>query len=210
MRPLPRVFAVTTDTVCRHPDFGVRAAAIAAAGPALGIVVRAPGSTTAAHAAFAERVAALARPPEAAVIIHARPDLARAVHAQGVQLRTDDLAAADARAVAGAGWIGVSVHSRAEAEAAIAEGADFLVAGSVYQSPSHPDRPAQGTEWLRGLCGLGCPVVAIGGVTPARAREVYHAGAWGAAAISALWDGDDPAGAAMALLAPWLDREADA
>jgi hypothetical protein len=31
MRPLPRLFAVTSDALCRAPDFGVRAAAIAAA-----------------------------------------------------------------------------------------------------------------------------------------------------------------------------------
>ena len=205
MRPLPRLFAVTSDALCRASDFGVRAAAIAAAGPAAAIVVRAPGSTAAAHAAFAERVAALARPPEAALIIHARPDLARAVHAQGVQHRRDDLAPADARAVLGAGWIGVSAHSRNEAEAAIAEGADFLVAGSVYQSASHPGQAPWGTAWLRELCGLGRPVLAIGGVTPARAPEVRDAGAWGAAAISSLWEAEDPAGAALALLAPWME-----
>jgi thiamine-phosphate pyrophosphorylase len=205
MRPLPRVFAVTTDTICRTPDFGVRAAAIAAAGPAAAIVVRAPGSTTAAHAGFAERVAALAKPTGAAVLVHARPDLARAVRAQGVQLRRDDLAPRDARAVLGAGWIGVSVHSRTEAEVAIAEGADFLVAGSVYESRSHPDRPARGTEWLHQLCELGRAVVAIGGVTPDRAPELRAAGAWGAAAISALWEADDPGRAVLALLAPWLE-----
>ncbi len=204
MRPLPRLFAVTSDALCRAADFGVRAAAIAAAGPAAAVVVRAPGSTTAAHAAFAERVAALARPPEAAVIVHARPDLARAVHAHGVQLRHDDLAPADARAVLGPGWIGVSVHSRSEAEIAIGEGADYLVAGSVYQSASHPEQPPRGAGWLRELCALGRPVVAIGGVTPARAAEVRDAGAWGAAAISALWDAADPAAATLALLAPWM------
>lgn len=205
MRPLPRLFAVTSDALCRAADFGVRAAAIAAAGPAAAVVVRAPGSTTAAHAAFAERVAALARPPEAAVIVHARPDLARAVHAQGVHLRRDDLAPVDARTVLGSRWIGVSVHSKAEAEIAIAEGADYLVAGSVYQSASHPELPPRGAAWLREICGLGRPVVAIGGVTPARATELRDAGAWGAAAISALWDAIDPAAATLALLAPWLE-----
>ncbi len=205
MRPLPRLFAVTTDAVCRAADFGVRAAAVAAAGPAAALVVRAPGSTTAQHAAFAQRVIALARPPEAAVVVHARPDLARAVGAQGVQLRSDDLSPGDARSVLGTGWIGVSVHSPEAAVMAIAQGADYLVAGNVFETASHPGRPARGLAWLRALCELGRPVVAIGGITPDRALAVKDAGAWGVAAISALWSSNDSAAAALALMGPWLE-----
>ena len=205
MRPLPRLFAVTTDEICRAADFGVRAAAVAAAGPALAIVVRAPGSTTTQHAAFTERVAALTRPPEAAVVVHARPDLARAVGAAGVQLRRADLSPGDARTVLGEGWIGVSVHSEQEAEAAIAEGADYLIAGNVFATSSHPDRPPRGLPWLHAICRLARPVVAIGGVTTERAAEIRNAGAWGIAAISALWAADDPAAAALALLTPWTE-----
>jgi len=207
VRPLPRLFAVTTDAVCRAADFGVRAAAVAALGPAAALVVRAPGSTAAQQAAFAERVTALARPPEASVIVHARPDLARALSAQGVQLRRTDLAPADARLVLSRGWIGVSVHSRDEAESAIAEGADYLVAGNVFETTSHPDRPARGLPWLADICRLGTPVVAIGGITAARAPEVRAAGAWGAAAITALWDAADPAAAAFGLAEPWTGKE---
>lgn len=205
MRPLPRLFAITTDAICRAADFGVRAAAIAAGGPAVALVVRAPGSTTAQHAAFAERVSALARPPEAAVFIHARPDLALAVGAEGVQLRRGDLAPGDARRVLGIGWIGCSVHSREEADSAIGEGADYLVAGSVFETASHPAGPLLGLAGLAGIAKLGRPVVAIGGITAARATQVREAGAWGAAVIAAAWDADDPALATTALLAPWTE-----
>jgi thiamine-phosphate diphosphorylase len=205
MRPLPRLFAVTTDSICRAADFGVRAAAIAAAGSAAAILVRAPESTTAQQAAFAERVTALARPPEAAVFVHARPDLARAVGANGVQLRAADLLPADARRVLGRGWVGRSVHSVEEAEAALAEGADYLVAGSVFATPSHPELRGRGLEWLAGITALGGPVIAIGGVTSARAAAARDAGAWGVAVIAAVWQADDPAAAAAALLAPWTE-----
>lgn len=206
MRPLPRLFAVTTDAICRAADFGTRAAAIASLGPAAALVVRAPGSTTAQHAVFAERVTALARPPEAAVVVHARPDLARAVGAQGVQLRRADLAPGDARLVLGRGWVGVSVHSRDEGREALAEGADYLVAGHVFETASHPERPPRGLAWLEELCSLGSPVIAIGGVTPALAPRVRAAGAWGVAAITALWEAPDPAAAAVALAAPWTEE----
>jgi thiamine-phosphate diphosphorylase len=148
-------------------------------------------------------VTALARPPEAGVIVHARPDLARAVGAQGVQLRRDDLGPKDARRVYPGHWIGVSVQDRPEAEAAIAAGADYLVAGTVWETASHPGRPARGLAWLRELCGLGSPVLAIGGVTPERALQARDAGAWGVAAVGALWGAADPASAALALVAPW-------
>jgi thiamine-phosphate diphosphorylase len=203
MRPLPRLLAVTTDAICRAADFDSRAAAIAAAGPAAGLLVRAPAASAAQHADFAERAAAAVRSTEAMLLIHARPDLARAVGAPAVQLRRTDLSPADARAVLGRGWIGVSVHSRAEAEAAFVEGADYVVAGNVFETSSHPGRPAQGTAWLAELCALGKPVIAIGGITPARAGQVRRAGAWGAAAITAVWDAPDPGAAALAMLTAW-------
>ncbi|HEV8151194.1 MAG TPA: thiamine phosphate synthase [Gemmatimonadales bacterium] len=203
MRPLPRLLAVTTDAVCRSPDFSERTAALVRIGPALGVLVRAPGSPTAEQASFAERVTALARPAEATVLVHGRPDLARAVDADGVQLRQDDLAPADARRVFLSGWIGVAIHSRAEAAAAIEAGADFVVAGNVFETSSHPARPARGVGWLTEICSLGRPVIAIGGVTPDRAAELQRAGAWGAAAISALWEAPDPTAAGLGILTAW-------
>ncbi|HXE56604.1 MAG TPA: thiamine phosphate synthase, partial [Gemmatimonadales bacterium] len=144
--------------------------------------------------------------PEASVLVNARPDVARAVGAQGVQLGRDDLAPAEARAVLGPGWIGASVHSIAEAEAAAAEGADFLLVGAIYPTASHPGRAPAGIGLVRAAAALGKPVIAIGGVTAERTAELRDAGAYGAAAIRALWSADDPARAALALLAPWMDE----
>lgn len=205
MRPLPRLHAITNDAICRGADFGIQAAAIAAAGSGVGIHARAPESTAAQLTIFARRLVALARPPEAAVIVSGRPDIAQGVGAQGVQLRTGDLAVGDARTVLGDGWVGRSVHSEAEAEAAVAEGADYLLVGTIYDSPSHPGRPPAGLAMVRWTAALGRPVVAIGGMTPVRAREARDAGAWGVAAISALWHAADPYRAALELLNPWLD-----
>lgn len=204
MKPLVRLLAVTNDAICRATDFSARAAAIAGSGPAVGLLVRAPDSTTAQHAGFVQQALA-ARPAPTLLLVHARPDLAHALGADGAQLRRHDLAPADARRVLAGGWIGVSVHGRAEAEAALAEGADFVVAGNVFATTSHPDRPARGLAWLADLCTLDRPVIAIGGVTPERAPDVRAAGAWGVAAISALWEAADPAAAARGILAAWSD-----
>jgi thiamine-phosphate pyrophosphorylase len=134
--------------------------------------------------------------------VNARSDVAAAVGAQGVQLGRDDLSPADARRVMH-GWIGCSVHTLDEAAAAVKEGADFLVVGYVYETQSHPGRPAAGLDLIRQTSGMGVPVIAIGGITEARAPQVRDAGAYGIAAIRALWEAPDPAAAALKLLGPW-------
>jgi len=206
VRPLPRLHAVTDAAVLAAEDFGVRAAAIAAAGPAVALHARDHAASGAALVRAAARMMALARPPEAAVFVNGRPDIAAAVHASGVQLAGGDLAPADARRVYPVGWIGRSVHDVAEAGAAVREGADFLLVGSVYPTATHPGRPAAGLDPVRAAAALGPPVIAIGGIDAARASEVRAAGAYGVAAITALWRADDPAAAALALLSPWMEE----
>jgi thiamine-phosphate pyrophosphorylase len=204
MRPLPRVHAFTDAALLSAPELGLRAAAIAAGGPAVALHARAREATGAVLAVGAQRLIALARPPEAAVIVSGRPDIAAALGANGVQLANDDLTPADARRVLQHGWIGRSVHSLEEAEGAVAQGTDFLVVGSIYETASHPGQPALGLRLVRDAARLGRPVIAIGGITPERAIAVRDAGAYGVAAIRALWQAPDPAAATIAMLAPWV------
>jgi len=208
MRPLPRLHAVTDADIIALPDFPVRAAAIAAAGSAVALHARDRTAGGAALARVTTRLLALARPPEASVFVNARPDVAAALGAHGVQLGVGDLAPAEARAAFRAcwtGWIGASVHSAGEAAAGAAAGADFLLVGSVYPSASHPGRPPAGLSLITSAAATGLPVIAIGGITPERAREVRAAGGYGVAAISAAWRAEDPAAAALALLSPWVE-----
>jgi thiamine-phosphate pyrophosphorylase len=204
-RPLARLHAVTDARVLALPDLGIRAAAIAAAGPAVALHARDRSAGGAALARAPLRLQALARPPEAALFVNGRPDLAAAIGAHGVQLGGGDLAPADARRLLPAGWIGRSVHDAGEAAAAVAEGADFLLVGAIYPTASHPGHPGAGMALIRAAATLGRPVIAIGGMDAARAVEARDAGAYGVAAIGALWDSADPAAAALALLAPWLE-----
>jgi thiamine-phosphate pyrophosphorylase len=207
VRPLPRLHAITDEAVLADADVGIRAAAIAAIGPAAALHVRARQSPAAFLAKSATRFMSLASPAEAAVIINARPDVARAVGAQGVQLGVGDLATADARGVFGSGWIGRSVHNLEEAQGAVADGADYLLVGPVFETETHPGRPALGLAALAAIAELGPPVIAIGGVTSERAASVHQAGVWGVAAIRSLWHVADSYAAAVSLLAPWSDAE---
>jgi thiazole tautomerase (transcriptional regulator TenI) len=205
MRPLPRLHAVTDAAVRALPDLGVRAAAIASAGSAVALHARDRSATAAELAALADRFVSHTLPAEAATIVNGRADVARAVGAQGVQLGADDLEPRDVHAAFGGLWVGRSVHSLPEARAAVAEGADYLLLGHVYPTPSHPGRAPLGLDVVRAVSELGVPVVAIGGVTVPHARELRAAGAYGLAAIRALWLADDPARAALAFLEEWID-----
>jgi thiamine-phosphate pyrophosphorylase len=205
MRPLPRVHAFTDSGILAAEDFGIRAAAIAAAGSAVALHARDRDAGAGRLAAAAQRLVALARPPEAAVFVSGRPDIAAASEAHGVQLGARDLSPEDARRVLGHGWIGRSVHSLEEAAAALEEGADFLVVGAIYSTLSHPERSPAGVGLVREATRFGLPVIAIGGVTPERAGELRAAGAYGVAAIGSLWRAPDPAAATLAMLTPWLE-----
>ena len=205
MRPLTRLHAFTDASVLAAADFGVRAAAIAAAGSAVALHARDREGPASRLAMTASRMVTLARPPEAAVFVNGRPDVAAAVGAQGVQLGPSDLLPEEARQLLPHGWIGRSVHSMGEARLAIDEGADFLVVGNIYETPTHPGRPAAGAQLVQDVARLGPPVIAIGGVTIERAPHLKAAGAYGVAGIRALWLADDPAAAALALLAPWTE-----
>jgi thiamine-phosphate pyrophosphorylase len=123
------------------------------------------------------------------VVINDRLDVAIAAGADGVHLRGDSFPVAAARRLAPAHFlIGRSVHTTADAIAA--DGADYLIAGTVFPSASK----AGATSWL-GPDGLRAivraapmPVLAIGGVTLERLPDVAATGAAGIAAIALFAD----------------------
>ena len=136
------------------------------------------------------------------LLINDRIDVALAVGADGVHLPVDSFAAGDARALVGPGrLIGVSTHSLEQAQRASAAGADFVVFGPVFATPSkRPFGPPLGLEALARAAGaVSVPVFAIGGVTAERADAVYRHGAHGIAAIAAVLEATDPTAAARAL-----------
>ncbi len=83
--------------------------------------------------------------------------------------------------------IGRSVHSLKAARRAEAEGVDYLIAGPVYETRSHPGREPAGITLIEQVTrSVRTPTLAIGGVTAERVEEVVRAGASGIAVISAI------------------------
>jgi thiamine-phosphate pyrophosphorylase len=196
--PLPRLHAITDERVARRPDLEEIAAALAAGGDEdLAFHARGRDLTGLEHYQVAIRLSAY---PPTRLFVNDRLDVALATGAAGVQLGWGSLLPEDARHLDPEWWIGQSVHDFAEAEAARAEGADYLLVGPVFPTPTHPERPPHGTAALGAIVRLGLPVVAIGGITPERVREVKAAGAYGVAAIRALWDSGEPTATARQML----------
>jgi thiamine-phosphate pyrophosphorylase len=138
----------------------------------------------------------------ARLLINDRVDIALTVGADGVHLPANSFTPADARRLLGPGrLIGASAHSVDEARAA--SGADFVVCGPVFDTPSKRQYGAPlGIDGLATVIGAAsCPVLAIGGVTAERVVDVCRRGAHGVAVVAALSEARDPMAAARALRA---------
>ena len=195
---LPRLHAITDERIARRPDLGDIARQLAVIGVA-DLALHARGRTLSGleHFELANRLSVYS---PSRLFVNDRLDVALAASAAGVQLGHSSLDIEEARRLDADWWIGKSVHDLSEAEAAHASGADYLVVGPVFPTPTHPGREPLGATLLGAIARLGLPTIAIGGVTPERVPAVRNAGAHGIAAIRALWDVADPAAAAGRML----------
>jgi thiamine-phosphate pyrophosphorylase len=135
--------------------------------------------------------------------VNDRPDIAFLSGANGVHVGQGDLPAGEARAVMGKGkLLGISTHNLEQFRAAAATDADYIALGPVFatDSKANPD-PVVGTAMIQLARKLTPkPIVAIGGITFERAREVIEAGADSIAVISDVLRAKDPAKRAQQFL----------
>jgi thiamine-phosphate pyrophosphorylase len=116
---------------------------------------------------LAEKASQLCRNYGSSLFVNDRLDIALAVNAAGVQLGNASVPIALARQLLGAQkMIGVSTHSFNEALEAQRQGADFVLFGPVYFTPSKAAYGApQGLDKLKEIVGkISLPVYAIGGI----------------------------------------------
>lgn len=86
--------------------------------------------------------------------------------------------------------LGRSATTAEEAKLAEDEGAAYIGAGPVWETPSKPDAAAViGLDGLRAISeAVRIPVIAIGGINASNARECIDAGAFGVAVVRAAAD----------------------
>jgi thiamine-phosphate pyrophosphorylase len=146
----------------------------------------------------------------ACLIVNDRIDIALAVGADGVHLGQTDLPLHVACKLAGTRLaIGISTHDLEQVQRAVSLAPAYIAYGPVFATSTkqNPD-PVQGIAALRAAVRAAgvVPVVAIGGITPAVARQVYAARATSICAISAVNNAPDVAAAGQALRrqSPWV------
>ncbi|MCI0338765.1 MAG: thiamine phosphate synthase [Acidobacteria bacterium] len=126
----------------------------------------------------------------ATLIINDRVDVALTADVDGVHLGQFDLAVEEAREILGEDKIiGVSTHSLEQFCVALETSANYIAIGPIYptKTKENPD-PIVGLGLLRAAKVLtDRPIVAIGGITPERAKEVIDAGADSVAVISSIY-----------------------
>lgn len=153
------------------------------------------GRELAALAGEALRIA----PAPCRILINDRLDVACAIRAAGLHLTEQSFPIVDAkkfvkeRGLPSPFLVGVSTHSLQAARAAADSGADYVIFGPIFATPSKSIYgPPQGIDRLAEVCrSISIPVLVIGGITAEKASACAVAGAAGIAAIRLFQDATD-------------------
>ena len=96
--------------------------------------------------------------------------------------------------------VGQSVHSIESARIAYSNNVDYIVAGTIFKSKSHPGGPISGTKLIAQIKNeLDVPVIGIGGINQFNVKDVMSAGADGIAVIGSVLEAQDPVNATKRL-----------
>lgn len=148
------------------------------------------------------RLAALGRSCDATIMVHGDIEAAATVGARGVHLSAGGSPQSARLRLGANALIGVSTHSRAEVEAAVAAGADYVSLSPVFASVSKPGYgPQLGLPGLRRIAQeFEIPILALGGISIANAAQCLAAGATGVAVMGLIMHAADPADAIRRLI----------
>lgn len=204
MSSLGRLHLIT-DTRPGCDPLGVTRAALAVAGPRLVVQVRVTDATTDREAyELTCRILGLCAEVGATCLVNDRLHVALAAGAAGGHVGADDLPVSAARRVLGpTAVLGATARAPATAERAVAAGATYLGVGPCFATTTKAGLPEPiGPEGIRRVAAtVAVPIIAIGGVTPARVPSLLAAGAYGVAVVGAIGAAADPGRATADFLA---------
>jgi len=199
---IPSLHLITNDRVLALPRFLTMAGEVLeAGGRRICLHIRGPGS---GGRVLWERTLALR--PEAVrarslLVVNDRVDVACLLGLDGVHLPERGLPLPTVRKLMGdTRVVGRSMHDPLALPDE--ERPDYILAGTLYPTPSHPGRVGAGPGRISEIRRLNpeVPVVGIGGISLDRVEPVMRAGAYGVALLRAVWDHTHPGRAVEAYL----------
>lgn len=150
---------------------------------------REPALDNADAAKLFDQVLARVRGAGATLLVNSRHDRALWEKADGVHLTSTALAALQQRPEFE--WVAASIHSSVEIERAAELQLDFVTAGPVRITATHPHTPPLGWSAFAGtITNGGLPVYALGGMRASDLATAMSYGAHGIASLSAVWNDD--------------------
>ncbi len=191
MDNFPRLYCLLDLGYTRPEDAETVTAALLAGGADL-LQLRAKGQPLELIASVARRILPLCRAAGVPFILNDFPALAAELDADGVHIGQDDGSLEDARALFNSSsqsairnpqspiLFGRSTHSLAQAEAALAEGFDYIGFGPLFPTPTKAGRPGIGLADVAEMerrVGSHIPAFCIGGIKRSNLTEVLAAGA---------------------------------
>lgn len=203
---LPRFYPILDTAVLRarqFPSFEL-AQAFVAAGVRI-LQFRHKDPWTEADYAEAARIRTLCHDSGVLFVINDRADYAKLLGA-ALHIGQDDLPPAAARKIVCDEVIGFSTHNQFQLQRGDTEAVEYLSIGPIFGTTSklNPD-PVVGVAGLQTLRPLTAkPLVAIGGITADKAREVLDAGANSVAVISGILSEKWDRKVARQMAAKWL------
>ena len=203
---LPRLYVILDEEAAHGAGWTVPDLARAClAGGARFLQIRAKRLSSREYLAACDAVMPLAAAHDAIVIVNDRADIARLCGAAGIHVGQEDLAPSAARTMMSeSAIVGLSTHTFEQAREGLSQRVDYIAVGPVFGTSTKQtgyaavglelvERAASMARVAAGDVGSGArPIVAIGGITLARARSVTEAGAASVAVISDLLTTGDP------------------
>ncbi len=190
------LYAIVSNHLCRH-SLEATVAGLIAGGAAV-IQLREKNMSDEQFFAEATMLREMTRGTSTRFIVNDRPDIAALVGADGLHLGQDDLPVAQVRRLMRPGAIvGRSTHSLADVDAAVAESADYIGFGAIFETSTKANPIEVGTDLLSQVIAASpamLPVVAVGGITLENLSKVIQTGATWVAVSSALCGADDVEG----------------
>ena len=162
------------------------------------IQLRAKGFPTDEILRIAERIIPILNQAGVGLVINDHPEIAAAISAPICHLGQEDFFEAGyphrsgCPALGGGFKIGLSSHSPAQAERAVAAGADYVAIGPVYWTGTKPSAIPVTLELVNWATrNLSLPWFAIGGINLDNLDQVLEAGARRICVVSAILNTDD-------------------